>query len=1488
MAKSLLKLHKRFKYKFIAKIFHQFSFIQLFQRTALSLFNLAFKGGVAFGMISAFKSVNQRALSTLTTTLVLSAFLTACSGGGGGSTDTPSPNLPSPSLSLSVSSSALTLSEDFAGISTLATAIDVEGSILTFSVIESTTGVVNVTTSSSGIRLSSIANANGSTTLIISVSDGLLSSTAQVVVQVNAVNDTPTLTVLNTNLTLTEDFAGASTLATASDVEGSILTFSVIESTTGVVNVTTSSSGIRLSSIANANGSTTLIISVSDGLLSSTAQVVVQVNAVNDTPTLTVLNTNLTLTEDFAGASTLATASDVEGSTLTFKVVESTTGVVNVTTSSSGIRLSSIANANGFTTLTISVSDGMLSSTAQVVVQVNAVNDTPTLTVLNTNLTLTEDFAGASTLATASDVEGSTLTFKVVESTTGVVNVTTSSSGIRLSSIANANGFTTLIISVSDGLLSSTAQVVVQVNAVNDTPTLTVSNSNLTLSEDFAGISTLATAIDVEGSTLTFSVIESTTGVVNVTTSSSGIRLLSIANANGFTTLTITLSDGTLSSTGQVVVQVNAVNDTPTLTVSNSNLTLSEDFAGISTLATASDVEGSILIFSVIESTTGVVNVTTSSSGIRLSSIANANGFTTLTISVSDGLLSSTAQVVVQVNAVNDTPTLTLSTTNVMFTEDFAGASTLATASDVEGSILTFSVIESTTGVVNVTTSSSGIRLSSIANANGSTTLIISVSDGLLSSTAQVVVQVNAVNDTPTLTLSTTHVMFTEDFSGASTLATAIDVESSTLTFSVIESTTGVVNVTTSSTGVRLLSIANANGHTTLTIIVTDSLLSSAAQVAVSVTAVDDAPRLIIPAAALRGTEDFVGASTIATAVDVEGSTLTFSVIESTTGVVNVTTSSTGVRLSSIANANGRTTLTISVSDGALGSTAQVTVLINAVNDPPTLRVSTTALTLVEDFMDALSLATAFDVDGDALTFSVVELTIGVVSITTSASGVSMSSLLNANGQTTLGITVNDGDLSSNAQVVIHVTAIDDTPTIDLTTNIISTNVGFSPIIIGTTASDVEDGALAFTVQLSTTGVVTVTTSANAIVLNAVARTTGTTTLTVGTVDSVGLKTTETIIVNVVNDAPVLGGLVEQIQLPEDFPLPFIIKITATDADNDTITLTFSSSTRVFDATLSTFTEGASTLTLTSIANIHGTSTVTIRATDFTGQSTSAEIVVSVNSVIDPISFTLSTSVVTLAANSTQINRNVQNINILNIENQPIKTQWQVRSSGDPIFSADPKPVVSFTTHVLTTATTLTSIMDTAQLYFSIAPGQSGVATLTVQLTNLTRSEIAQQTMVVQVNKVDIAPGISPARSRIRNLIVYGGHLYAYSAPGQETVNSFLITAKDLGGHLLNINTVEEFDFVRSTATGYTIHNAWFGLNLPQQSFPGALSWVTNDSTIVYGIASTNGANNLNVFPGHYVLNWDSGTGLETNRPSNPPMLLIGRSIPEIQNPFSY
>ncbi len=777
------------------KLFSIFSISSLLQGHAINRSILAFMSEIP----RTFKVVNRRALSTIGTTLILSALLSACGGGGGGGSDAPAPTSTAPIFS--VLSSNFSVDEDFATPQIVALVANATA----ITVSQSNTGVVTVTTSNSRFIVSSIANANGRTILTIRATNGAFSATTQVTVTVNAVNDPPTLAVSSSNISTVGGFSPIAINTTASDIEDGALAFTVSESTTGVVRVTTSANAITLNALSNASGQTTLTITAVDSSGSTVTQTIavdVTITTSTSIPALSVSSNIINVQEDFTTSVVIrTTATDADGDAITLSVSTSSrlvdvaisTPNNSTNTITNSITLSAVANANGTATLTVRATDaGGQSTEVNIVVVVAAVNDAPTLIIPTLDLVLAEDFVGTRTFISAVDLDSNNiLTITVVESTTGVVTVTTSDSSVQVASIADINGKTTLSITISDGILSSTAQLVVTVTAVNDAPSLNISTTNVVVDEDFANAVAIATATDVENNTLTISVAESTTDVVTVTTSASSVSVSSILNANGQTTLTITVNDGTSDTTAQVVVIVTAVNDTPTLTIPNANLVLAEDFSGNSTIATAVDIDGDPLTFSVVESTTGVVTVSTSASGVSISNRPHANGVTTLTITVRDGSLSSTAQVVVIVTAANDTPTLTIPNASLVLAEDFSGNSTIATAVDINGDPLTFSVVESTTGVVTVSTSASGVSISNRPHANGVTTLIITVRDGSLSSTDQVVVDVTPVNDTPTLTVTSKSLSVYAD--PVVLTVSAFDVEDSTLSFSV-STGQGVVN----------------------------------------------------------------------------------------------------------------------------------------------------------------------------------------------------------------------------------------------------------------------------------------------------------------------------------------------------------------------------------------------------------------------------------------------------------------------------------------------------------------------------------------------------------------------------------------------------------------------------------------------------------------------------------------------------------------------
>ena len=912
--------------------------------------------------------------------LSLFVFLSACGGGGGGDGDdiTPPSTNTAPSLSLSVN--AVTLDEDFGTFTINTTATDAEDGVLPVAVTGQDASLFAVTTSTSQIMLTSVANANGTATLTVSIVDsGNLSASTEVVVVVNAVNDTPTLTFSTIQFSLNPNFM-PQTIATATDVDDASLTLTFSLSVTDVVQITTVANQFILNPITNAFGDTTITLAVSDddGARSSSQIFTVRVNG---PPTLALSTQRITLDEDFGTFTINTTASDAEDGVLPVAVTGQDASLFAITTSTNQIMLTSVANANGTATLTVSIVDsGNLSASTEVVVVVNAVNDTPTLTFSTTQLSLNANFISQA-IATATDVDDASLTLTFSLSVTDVVQITTVANQFILNPITNAFGDTTITLAVSDddGARSSSQIFTVRVNGP---PTLALSTQRITLDEDFGTFTINTTASDAEDGVLPVAVTGQDASLFAITTSTNQIMLTSVANANGTATLTVSIVDsGNLSASTEVVVVVNAVNDTPTLTFSTTQLSLNANFIS-QAIATATDVDDASLTLTFSLSVTDVVQITTVANQFILNPITNAFGDTTITLAVSDddGARSSSQIFTVRVNApiASTTPTLALSTQRITLDEDFGTFTINTTATDAEDGTLLVRV-SGQAGLLTTNATTGQITLTSIADANGTTTLTVRATDsGNLSVTTEVVVVINAVNDSPTLTLSTTNLSLSEDFGTFIINTTASDAEDGALLVTV-SGQAGLLTTNATTDQITLTSIANANGTTTLTVSATDSdAITVSTEVVVVINAINDTPVLTLSTTNLSLSEDFGTFIINTTASDAEDGVLSFTVSGQDASLLTLSTSTNQIMLTSVANANGTVTLTVSATNSdALIVTTEVAITINAINDTPTLTLSTTNITIIENATarQTVSITNVADVEGSTLTFSVIAST---------------------------------------------------------------------------------------------------------------------------------------------------------------------------------------------------------------------------------------------------------------------------------------------------------------------------------------------------------------------------------------------------------------------------------------------------------------------------------------------------------------------------------
>src|SRR5207249_4001082 len=141
---------------------------------------------------------------------------------------------------------------------------------------------------------------------------------------------------------------------------------------------------------------------------------------------------------------------------------------------------------------------------------------------------------------------------------------------------------------------------------------------------------------------------------------------------------------------------------------------------------------------------------------------------------------------------------------------------------------------------------------------------------------------------------------------------------------------------------------------------------SAAATVSITVTAVNDAP--VADAQSVSMPEDTAKAITL-TASDVEGDALTYSIVYSRRPAW-LSGTTPNVTYTPAANSNGPDSFTFKANDGTVDSAAAtISITVTAVNDAPVANAQ--SVTTAEDTAKPITL-TASDVDGDALTYSIV------------------------------------------------------------------------------------------------------------------------------------------------------------------------------------------------------------------------------------------------------------------------------------------------------------------------------------------------------------------------------------------------------------------------------------------------------------------------------------------------------------------------------------
>ncbi|WP_430462667.1 tandem-95 repeat protein [Thalassolituus sp. LLYu03] len=363
-------------------------------------------------------------------------------------------------------------------------------------------------------------------------------------------------------------------------------------------------------------------------------------------------------------------------------------------------------------------------------------------------------------------------------------------------------------------------------------------------------------------------------------------------------------------------------NSAPVL-ASIGNQTLAED-GTLSLTVSATDADSSdVLTYSL---STPPANLGASLSGTTLSftPTANYHGSGSITVSVSDGNGGSDSETfTVTVTSVNDAPVITGISSQSLDEDNTLNVALSAT--DVDGDSLTYSVTSAASDF-GASISGSTLTFTPTANYNGSGSVTIQVSDGSATDSTSFTLTVNAVNDAPVFTATTTYSTSNDTPLAITLTATDVETASGSLIFSLGSYDSAKVSAVLSGASLTITPVSGQTGITNVDVSVSDGSLSTTATLAITLlSASNQAPSWgSVPDLHVLASDSVVAELS---ATDPDGDTLTYTVQSVGSGLSGASFAGSTLTVSA-GTSMGTKSVTVRVSDGALYDDVSVSVTV--------------------------------------------------------------------------------------------------------------------------------------------------------------------------------------------------------------------------------------------------------------------------------------------------------------------------------------------------------------------------------------------------------------------------------------------------------------------------------------------------------------------------------------------------------------------------------
>ena len=561
---------------------------------------------------------------------------------------------------------------------------DADGDTLTYTILSGNTGQAFGLESATGILsvVDSTTALDYETTpvfsLLVQASDGALSDSATVTINLTDVDEDVIITnkaptIIASIFSLAENSPIGTIVGTmeASDPDGDTLSYTILsgntvqafglESATGILSVVDSTTALDYETTPVFS----LLVQASDGALSDSATVTINLTDVDEDIIITnkaptIIASIFSLAENSPIGTIVGTmeASDPDGDTLSYTILsgntvqafglESATGILSVVDSTTALDY----ETTPVFSLLVQASDGALSDSAIVTINLTdvdeSINQPPSLS--DATFSIAENSPNNTLIGTleASDINNDTLTYSIISGNTDqAFGLDASTGGLTV-----ANNVTldfesipvfSLLVQVSDGALSDSATVTINLTDVDEDSTTTnqaptITAATYSLAENSVNGTVLGTveASDPDGDTLTYTFVSGNDAEAFSLDSESGELTVSTSSALDFETtptfnLGIEVSDGALSDLTIFTINLTDVEEEEeTLSLADaSEMIYPNPTDGIINIKIAAFKEATIYNLSgkrIMRSTDNRIDVSALSEGVYIIKLENRSG----------------------------------------------------------------------------------------------------------------------------------------------------------------------------------------------------------------------------------------------------------------------------------------------------------------------------------------------------------------------------------------------------------------------------------------------------------------------------------------------------------------------------------------------------------------------------------------------------------------------------------------------------------------------------------------------------------------------------------------------------------------------------------------------------------------------------------------------------------------------------------------------